>query len=148
MNLFYGVHRKRFNHTCQQKPSVSGDPVPLKLKEDLPESLLELPDPGGECLLVGVVLLLALSLNISQTRIYTEKTVSNPVPSRDVMSLNKLSLAGNYLTIPGQGEFGDGKIGKNFLYCVQYTLRADIFFDNIVVVSFYCMYILFQTDAC
>ncbi len=35
---------------------------------------------------------------------YTVKKVSDfPVPG---MSLAKLSLAGNYLIIPGQGEFG------------------------------------------
>ncbi len=39
------------------------------------------------------------------------------------MSLTKLSLAGNNLTIPGQGEYGsdisvgDGKISNIFLQC-------------------------------
>jgi hypothetical protein len=37
---------------------------------------------------------------------YTVKKVSDfPVPSRDV-TINKLSLAGNNLIIPGQREFG------------------------------------------
>jgi hypothetical protein len=99
----------------------------------LPESLLELPDPGGECLLVGVVLLLALSLNTSQTRMYTVK---------------KLSLAGNNLIIHGQGEFGDGKIGKLLFQCIPY---GPIYFLS--TSQSYCptvctMYILFQTDTC
>jgi hypothetical protein len=55
---------------------------------------------------------------------YTVKKVSDfPIPSRDVTYGTKLSLAGNNLIIPGQGELvsdilaGDGKI-VNFFYSV------------------------------
>ncbi len=49
-------------------------------------------------------------------------------PSTAVMSLTKLSLDGNNLTIPAQGEFGpwdsdipagDGKIVNLFLQCIS-----------------------------
>jgi hypothetical protein len=40
--------------------------------------------------------------NTSSAVRYTVKKVADPVPSRDI----KLSLAGNNLITPGQGEFG------------------------------------------
>jgi hypothetical protein len=44
---------------------------------------------------------------MQQSGAYTVQKVSHfPVPGHDHMSLTKLSLAGNNLTITGQGEFG------------------------------------------
>jgi hypothetical protein len=52
-------------------------------------------------------------------------------PSPAGMSLTKLSLAGNSLIIPGQGEFGksgNGKTANLFIQCSQampFILQAD-----------------------
>jgi hypothetical protein len=47
-----------------------------------------------------------LSKMLENNTLYTVKKVSDfPVPSRDV-TITNLSLAGNYLIISGQGEFG------------------------------------------
>jgi hypothetical protein len=44
-------------------------------------------------------------------------------PSPAVMSLTKLSLAGNYQIIPGQGEFGDIRLGtkKPLIFFIVYV---------------------------
>jgi hypothetical protein len=102
----------------------------------LPESLLELPDPGGECLLVGVVLLFALSLNISQTRIYTVK--KKLAFSRPLLGCHYPNYNNNNI-IPARESLGKGKSVNFFLQCLP-LLRVDIFFVNIAIISFYCMY--------
>jgi hypothetical protein len=52
-------------------------------------------------------------------RLYTVKKELAIFPSPAGMSLTKLSLAGNILLIPGQGEFSDGKIATPFLQCIS-----------------------------
>jgi hypothetical protein len=43
-------------------------------------------------------------------------------PSPAVMSLTKLSLAGNYQIIPGQGEFGDIRLGTKKTANIFYSV--------------------------